>query len=455
MSSPVDQVGADVHQLIGQLESALARIVHMGDPEHLAGRPDTVRAAAAAWRTIATALRDLAAEHAARGPGAWEGEAWRAFAGHRQQVTAKIDRLASECEQAAAALDDAAGRMAGLNSEIAAVVHEMRALSGLAHGLAPTGLSLALSRASGLVDRLAALVAAADAALLSMLAWLRMLELLFAHDTGQVPRLHYDIVARPALLPGGRIGALVVPRIGARPQPTIGTHGGPPGSPRDLLPMWIAAMIAAGVSLAVVLRMLQGLADGSDGGAGGPVEARRTYEQWQQWLSRGQQAFGITEATPLGTPPPPNDPRQKRDEYDEVLAQLRLRRKARQAAGDLGVDPARFERLAFDSDQGKLTENSIVEARIGVRLEQRGQLSGIVRAPGGEGEFVDASGTHWDVKTPQGLNIDSQIETIDTQFGRSRNVIINTQNLTPAEVAQLQQEVATRGWSQRVLFVAP
>jgi hypothetical protein len=56
---------------------------------------------------------------------------------------------------------------------------------------------------------------------------------------------------------------------------------------------------------------------------------------------------------------------------------------------------------------------------------------------------------------PQSLNVSDQMSVIRSQFRQGRNVIVNTQNLTPGEVSQLQQEVAPRGWSQRVLFGAP
>src|SRR5207237_10022318 len=101
------------------------------------------------------------------------------------------------------------------------------------------------------------------AALQAMMSWLLALELLFSHELGQLPRV--DLRLEPMPLPGGRIGVEPLPQIAVWPRHGTGTRGGPSGNPAALLPLLIAAMIAAGVSLPVIMRWLQGVTAGSGG----------------------------------------------------------------------------------------------------------------------------------------------------------------------------------------------
>jgi hypothetical protein len=132
---------------------------------------------------------------------------------------------------------------------------------------------------------------------------------------------------------------------------------------------------------------------------------------------------------------------------------------------DLSQDPAH---------NGKVTENSKTEADIGLSLEHDGRLPGpIVRDPTGASEFIDANGQHWDVKSPQsyypgttnkippkkgGFTLDPNNKKnfqnkVDSQLQGDENVIINTQNMDPADAQALKDYAASRSdWTGKVIF---
>src|SRR5205823_6534227 len=62
MSSPLDQVGADLESLLRRVGGALEELEHLGGPVALAGDPAALRAAAGAWRGVAGELRGLEAD---------------------------------------------------------------------------------------------------------------------------------------------------------------------------------------------------------------------------------------------------------------------------------------------------------------------------------------------------------------------------------------------------------
>ena len=60
---------------------------------------------------------------------------------------------------------------------------------------------------------------------------------------------------------------------------------------------------------------------------------------------------------------------------------------------------AELDALATDPAIGnKVTPKTIAEREVGIGLEAKGEVSGLVRDPSGKAEFIDSSGQKWDVK---------------------------------------------------------
>jgi hypothetical protein len=133
------------------------------------------------------------------------------------------------------------------------------------------------------------------------------------------------------------------------------------------------------------------------------------------------------------------------------------------------VDPvasreARIRLLARDpAHGGKTTPGSLREAEVAVSLEESGQVKGpIQRDPTGAADFIDASGTEWDVKGPNsnvppaqgGFELATDVAKIDKSLALGENVMVDTGKMTPADVAALKAEGAKPGhnWGDRVKF---
>lgn len=144
----------------------------------------------------------------------------------------------------------------------------------------------------------------------------------------------------------------------------------------------------------------------------------------------------------------------------------------------------RLEELAADpAHNGAATPKSRREAAVGLAAEAQGDIPGpIRRAPldnsdpafqKDQGEFIDANGNHWDVKSPAdifpaGRNAgqpmpphmrgrydgeDFEQKLVDELAG-GQNVIIDTKNLSPGALADLKSRVASHAdWVGKVVFV--
>lgn len=139
---------------------------------------------------------------------------------------------------------------------------------------------------------------------------------------------------------------------------------------------------------------------------------------------------------------------------------------------------ARLAELAQDpAHGGKISAKTQREAEVGLQLERDGLLQGpITRAPLDEegndtGEFVDAIGTHWDVKSspnlqpPWGRNPGQPIPRpqspegfagmVSNELAKGQDVIIDPIGMTPERVSQLKQVVAEhREWHGRIIWVS-
>ncbi|MBB5957685.1 hypothetical protein FHS29_004280 [Saccharothrix tamanrassetensis] len=138
----------------------------------------------------------------------------------------------------------------------------------------------------------------------------------------------------------------------------------------------------------------------------------------------------------------------------------------------------RFQDTARDPDhKGKVRPGSKDEARVAFDLEERGygpferpkDAAGNLQS--GRGDWVDSSGQHWDMK---GINSDWPPdvpdhvrnsrpytdayneqwfrETVQGQFGKGRNVILDTRNASAADIANVKAIVDKEGWGARVIF---
>jgi hypothetical protein len=120
------------------------------------------------------------------------------------------------------------------------------------------------------------------------------------------------------------------------------------------------------------------------------------------------------------------------------------------------------------------------EAEVALDMEEQGRLKGPVRRPvrgdGHSGDFVDGNGQDWDVKRPHSrvhveenmrqqaigrgeqaprfdpsrplpgeFRLQEMLQTIEREFARGENVIVDTSKLSRADLSTLRQALIDRG----------
>jgi hypothetical protein len=139
---------------------------------------------------------------------------------------------------------------------------------------------------------------------------------------------------------------------------------------------------------------------------------------------------------------------------------------------------ARMTELAQDPARGgRILPKTEREAEVGLQLERDGSLQGPIRrapldaAGKDQGEFVDANGTYWDVKSspdvqpPWGRNPGQSIPNAQSpeeftnmvrkELTNGQNVILDPIGMTPARLSQMKQIVAGHPeWLGKVIWAS-
>lgn len=149
-----------------------------------------------------------------------------------------------------------------------------------------------------------------------------------------------------------------------------------------------------------------------------------------------------------------------------VMARLKVRVDEPPTPGDVQeFEQQRFDDLSRDPDHnGQINDKSREEARAALRLERRGLLRRVVRAPRNGADYVEdgGRGPTWDVKSfddrhtgKRGdYDLRETIDSLEKTLDRDRdNVIINTAHLNSQHMAEIEQAVnAHPEWTGRVLY---
>jgi RHS repeat-associated protein len=146
-------------------------------------------------------------------------------------------------------------------------------------------------------------------------------------------------------------------------------------------------------------------------------------------------------------------------------AQEAERRAAEEEATREAAERARLARrneLAKDPAQGgKITPKTLREADVAMDLESQGRLkSPVTREPTGAADFVDGNGTEWDVKqfnskfppNKGGFDLTDSMTKINKSLRDGENVILDTVNMSPADLSALKQAVEAQGLGNKVIF---
>jgi len=133
-------------------------------------------------------------------------------------------------------------------------------------------------------------------------------------------------------------------------------------------------------------------------------------------------------------------------------------------------DVERFEALARDpAHGGVIGPKSRREAQVALGVERAiergaeypGLKPPLHRSPDPQADFIDASGQAWDVKGftsyPRsgeggGYKLDHSIAKIRSKLARGVNVILDTTNLSPTDLAELRNEVDALRFGGRVVY---
>lgn len=118
-----------------------------------------------------------------------------------------------------------------------------------------------------------------------------------------------------------------------------------------------------------------------------------------------------------------------------------------------------YENLARDPSHGdQVSPASQAERDVGLGLEERGEIPGPIRRdPTGGAEFIDADGGEWDVKAynsnfPNGFDLDRIEDQLDRSRRLGENVMIDTRNLAPDDLASLRDLVDANELNEIVRF---
>ena len=158
-----------------------------------------------------------------------------------------------------------------------------------------------------------------------------------------------------------------------------------------------------------------------------------------------------------------SNPKLKARRMAEIEAELQqIRNKNPNPIDPKAARDARLQLLARDpAHGGKVTPKSLREAECAVSLEEGNKIPGPVqRDPSGAADFFDANGQAWDHKGPNshetpdkgGFDLKVDAKKVDDSLAINENVILDTNLMTPADVASLKAEGVTRGWGARVIF---
>jgi len=172
--------------------------------------------------------------------------------------------------------------------------------------------------------------------------------------------------------------------------------------------------------------------------------------------------------------PLPRRPTDPREPHPELTPEERaaLDRHLAQLEQD---DPERFAELSKDPDHnGKVTKGSQDEARIAMDLHERGEgpFAGDYRRPDGpgQGDFIDSDGKAQDMKGahsdwppevpehvrerpfPNAYNEADFRETVEGQFDRGRDVVVDTRNANQNDIDEMRRIVEEEGWGGRITW---
>jgi hypothetical protein len=116
--------------------------------------------------------------------------------------------------------------------------------------------------------------------------------------------------------------------------------------------------------------------------------------------------------------------------------------------------------LAKDPAHGnKIEPKGIQERQIGLTLEARGDLKPpIKRDPSGAAEFIDGDGVKWDIKgfnsnyPPKkgGFSLNRDLGKIEAELNKGEHVILDTTQLSPTHLQELQVAIQAKGWSGKI-----
>lgn len=119
------------------------------------------------------------------------------------------------------------------------------------------------------------------------------------------------------------------------------------------------------------------------------------------------------------------------------------------------ADLPRLVELSPDPAHGGVTrESSWAEAEVGLGLEKRGDVQGLVRSPHEGAEFVDASGQWWDVKAFRSVNprngrpifsAEVAVGKIEGELTAHNNVMLDRRHLTAQDQQRLSEALQNSG----------
>jgi hypothetical protein len=118
-------------------------------------------------------------------------------------------------------------------------------------------------------------------------------------------------------------------------------------------------------------------------------------------------------------------------------------------------DLPRLQGLARDpAHGGGISKGTWEEAEVGLGLEKKGEVRGLVRSTRPGEEFIDSSGQAWDVKAFRGdyFNLRSSVSKIQREVTAGENVMLDTRYLSEQQFVDLDEAINAAGLASKVLW---
>ncbi|WP_434779518.1 hypothetical protein [Neisseria sp. Ec49-e6-T10] len=117
-----------------------------------------------------------------------------------------------------------------------------------------------------------------------------------------------------------------------------------------------------------------------------------------------------------------------------------------------------LDALATDPAHGNkgVDKKGIAEREVGLALEAKGEVCGLIRDPSGLADFIDQTGQKWDVKgfrsqhSVEKYSLEMALAHIQKSIDQNEYVMLDTREMVEHDIQELTNELIHRGLINKV-----